>query len=93
MVLRAQLKALQADAIEVNLEPEVWTGEGKYFPSLEVRNLGSNLYRVNATSNPPSPYTDYSTIIEAQSIEEAIGHLQNYDWSYFDEATLYCEEG
>lgn len=74
-------------------EYAVWTGTGSFFPNLEVRELGGTLFRVSATRTPASPHLDYSNLIEANSLEEAIGHLQDYDYSYYDEATLHADEG
>ena len=74
-------------------ELQVWTGAGEFFPMLEVRALGENLFRVSATRTSPSKYLDYSTIIEVDSMEDAIAHLQGHDYSYFSEVTLYGEEG
>lgn len=74
-------------------ENHVWNGTGEYFPKLQVRHLFDNEYRVIATSNPPSKWTDINDIITADSFEKAIYYIRSCDCSYFDEATLYAEEG
>jgi hypothetical protein len=38
-------------------------------------------------------YTDKVKVISANSLEEAIAYIRQYDFDFFDEATLYGEEG
>ena len=70
---------------------QVWTGTGEHFPHLEVRHLMNNDYRVSASGK--GEYQDETTIIEAQSLEEAIAYIQDFDYKFYDEATLYADEG
>jgi len=70
----------------------VWTGKGVYFHNLEVRELDGDFYRVEATMNTDS-YGDYNKMISANSMEEAIAFIRKYDFDYFDEVTLYADEG
>ena len=79
--------------ITTEYEHNVWNGTGQFFPKLQVRHLFDNEYRVIATRNPPSKHLDINDIIMADSFEEAIYHIQNRDASYFDEVTLYADEG
>jgi hypothetical protein len=74
-------------------ESHVWNGTGQYYQKLQVRHLFDNEYRVIGSQCVVSIYPDYNTIIFADSFEEAIYHLQNYDSFQFDETTLWGEEG
>jgi len=72
--------------------PQEWRGTGEYFPHLEVlETVNVNEYRVLAWGK--GEYTDKVKVISANSLEEAIAYIRQYDFDFFDEATLYGEEG
>ena len=72
--------------------PQEWRGTGEYFPYLEVlETVNVNEYRVLAWGK--GQYTDKVKVISAKSLDEAIAYIRKYDSDYFDEATLYGEEG
>jgi hypothetical protein len=72
--------------------PQEWRGTGKYFPHLEVlETVNVNEYRVLAWGK--GQYTDKVEVISAKSLDEAIAYICKYDFDFFDEATLYGEEG
>ena len=72
--------------------PQEWRGTGEYFPHLEVlETVNVNEYRVLAWGK--GQYTDKVKVISAKSLDEAIAYIRKYDSDYFDEATLYGEEG
>lgn len=72
--------------------PREWRGKGEYFPRLEVlETVNVNEYRVLAWGK--GEYTDKIKVISAKSLDEAIAYIRKYDSDYFDEATLYGEEG
>ena len=70
----------------------IWNDKGLYFHNLEVRELDGDLYRVEATMSTDT-YSDYNEMISANSMEEAIRFIRKYDSDYFDEITLYADEG
>lgn len=73
-------------------ELQEWHGTGLFFPNLEVlQTVDIKEFRVSAWGHGDS--TDMVKAISANSLEEAIAYIKNLDYSYFDEATLYCEEG
>ena len=77
-------------------ESHVWNGTGQWFTKLQVRHLFDNEYRVIGSQCVVPMMHDYNTIIFADSFEEAIYHLQNYDFWWRDEMTLDgsgCEGG
>ena len=77
-------------------ESHVWNGTGQWFTKLQVRHLFDNEYRVIGSQCVVPMMHDYNTIIFADSFEEAIYHLQNYDSWVWDEMTLDgsgCEGG
>ena len=75
-----------------NSELQEWHGKGLFFPYLEVlQTVDINEYRVSAWGQ--GEYTDKVEVISAKSLEDAIAYIKNLDYSYFDEATLYCDEG
>lgn len=77
----------------MNTQLQEWQGKGDFFPVLEVlETVNPNHYRVLATGRGEGDI-HYLNVIEANSLEEAIAHLQNYDYRYYDEATLYADEG
>ena len=77
----------------MNTQLQEWQGKGDFFPVLEViATINPNEYRVLATGRG-NGNIEYLNIITANSLEEAIAHLQDYDYKYYDEATLYAEEG
>ncbi len=72
--------------------PQEWRGTGEYFPYLEVlETVNVNEYRVLAWGK--GEYADKVKVISANSLEEAIAYIRQYDFDFFDEATLYGEEG
>lgn len=70
----------------------IWRDKGLYFHNLEVRELDGDFYRVEATMNTDT-FSDYNEMISANSMEEAISFIRKYDSDYFDEVTLYADEG
>ena len=81
----------QHDATE-QASPQEWRGTGDYFPHLEVlETVNVNEYRVLAWGK--GQYTDKVKVISAKSLDEAIAYIRKYDSDYFDEVTLYGEEG
>ena len=81
----------QLDATE-QASPQEWRGTGDYFPHLEVlETVNVNEYRVLAWGK--GQYTDKVKVISAKSLDEAIAYIRKYDSDYFDEVTLYGEEG
>lgn len=77
----------------MNNQLQEWQGKGDFFPILEVlQTVIPNEYRVLATGRGEGDI-EYVKIITANSLEEAIAHIQDYDYKFYDEVTLYCDEG
>lgn len=62
-----------------------WNGEGLLYKNLMVYEWGDNIYQITA-SLPTFIYApDYNENIQANSLEEAIFRLQDYDSKMYDE--------
>ena len=64
---------------------DTWSGEGLLYKTLTVHEYGNDIYQIMASSPTFIYAPEYSEKIEAQSLEEAIFRLQDYDSKMYDE--------
>jgi hypothetical protein len=67
-------------------ENQTWQGEGLLYKNMTVYAWGNNIYQLTATLPTWVYVPDYDEHIEANSIEEAIAHIQKHDSDWYNEA-------
>jgi hypothetical protein len=73
---------------------KIWEGEGLLWQNLSIHETAEGM--VGVLSNPVPSYIKEREIIFPDSIRpfgELIAEIQKMDSDYYDELTLYAEEG